>query len=66
MKINIDQVEEESNARLIAAAPALLEAARNAERLILCVQLKLGLRQDQQDTFDALRAAILQATGEEV
>lgn len=53
--------EATANARLIAAAPDLLEAARRALNFIQNTEGEFG---DNLPSGDALRAAIARATGE--
>ena len=58
---------KEANARLIAAAPDLLEVAHQAKRLMLEIEANMdnGLPDDseERELFDNARAAIAKATG---
>lgn len=56
-----DETSDAANARLIAAAPDLLEAARRALNFIQNTEDEFG---DNLPSGDALRAAIARATGE--
>jgi hypothetical protein len=65
----LDNQENKANARLIAAAPALLEALQETLRVLVTPQgfpdKNKGRTQEQQDAFDQSRQAIAQATGEQ-
>lgn len=57
--------EFDANARLIAAAPELLEAAKNMSRILEAVRLSAGLRGTQWDRVIKARGAIAKAEGKE-
>ena len=60
-----DEANQEANARLIAAAPDLLAALKEAE-LVLAEKLRrLGADPNVSPTTHRIRAAIAKATGEQ-
>ena len=66
--VELGREQQEANARLIAAAPELLEAVRAAEALTACCMSIDGYsRQELHDigrgTVETFRAAIAKATG---
>lgn len=54
---------EFANARLIAAAPDLLEATQGLVRIVEAMRMTTGLGKTQIARLDAARAAIQKATG---
>jgi hypothetical protein len=65
----VNEAEAEANAKLIAAAPELLEACQAAFDLVYRIALKHRESMSQQEytsTQEALLAAIAKATGQSV
>lgn len=60
--LHVSQEERDANARLIAAAPAMLEALRKAVLLLagVCVH---SPELEPHETYEAVSAAISKATG---
>jgi hypothetical protein len=57
-----DREQARANARLIAAAPELLEACKGLVRIADAVRYTAGLGKNQMARVDAARAAIAKAT----
>lgn len=58
-----EDAEDIANARLLAAAPELLEALQYAEQWLADLQKRPGMRLSLQGAVDVARAAIAKATG---
>lgn len=59
----IAAVTEEADARLIAAAPELLEALRGLARFCDAVRVQVGMGKHQIERLEKARAAIAKAVG---
>lgn len=59
-----EKAEQHANARLIAAAPSLLEAAKGLVRIVEAMRMTTGLGKNQIARLEAALSAIHAATGE--